>query len=431
MLGDPDVAPEFSNVSWYSMLFSAGMGVGILFYGAAEPISHFLSPPAGTNLAKTAEAGRMAMVYSAFHWGLNAWAIYVLCAVGVAYYGFRRRKKYLISSSIVNVVDNPSVRSKLKGIADLVSTLAVVFGVSASLGLGILQIASGLKYTYQWDFSNSTGYLMILGLLTCLFIASATTGLDKGIKILSNLNMLVAIALMLFVFFAGPTLFILKLFVDTLGQYIGNVFQLSFKVAPFTAEYGKWMGDWTLSYFTWWIAWAPFVGIFIARISKGRTIRELITGALVLPTIFSIFWFSVFGGSALFLETSTSNGIGALVQKDVTVAFFALLQQFPLSDVTSSIAILLLFTFLVTSADSACFVISMMTTEGDLDPSFKIKVFWGLILATITAALLIGGGLDALRAAALVFAFPFSLVLVLIAFSLFIRLNVHIGKKRV
>lgn len=196
VLGDPDVAPEFSNISWYSMLFSAGMGVGILFYGAAEPISHFLNPPAGTNMARTAEAGRMAMVYSAFHWGLNAWAIYVLCAVGVAYYGFRRRKKYLISSSIVNVVDNPSIRHKLKGIADLVSTLAVVFGVSASLGLGILQIASGLKYTYQFDFTNSAGYLMILGLLTALFIASATTGLDKGIKILSNLNMFVAIALM-------------------------------------------------------------------------------------------------------------------------------------------------------------------------------------------------------------------------------------------
>ena len=428
VLGDPGEKPEFSNISWYSMLFSAGMGVGMLFWGAAEPVSHFLKPVIGE--PKTAEAARQAMVYSAFHWGLHAWGIYTVCAVGVAYYGFRKRKKYLVSSSVMDIFANKTVNRWLKIFSDLVATLAIVFGVAASLGLGILQISTGLKHVYGIPADTILGRVLIISVMTILFIISATTGLKKGIKILSNLNMGVAILLLIFVFLVGPKLFILKIFVDTIGQYLGDLFKLSFKIAPFTPAYEKWMGDWTLTYFTWWIAWAPFVGIFIARISKGRTIKELILGSLIIPTLFCILWFSVFGGAGLHLEM-IGNGIGQLIDKDVTVSLFAMLQQFPLYKLTSGVAIFLLFTFLITSADSATFVISMMTTEGDLDPGIGMKVLWGVIMSVLTVLLILGGGIKALQAAALTSAFPFCLVLILITISVHIRLSMQVKPPRI
>ena len=428
VLGDPGEKPEFSDLSWYAMLFSAGMGVGMLFWGAGEPVSHFLHPPIGE--PGTAEAGRQAMVYSAFHWGLHAWGIYTVCAVGVAYYGFRKRKKYLVSSSVMDVFDNASVNRWLKIFSDLVATLAIVFGVAASLGLGIIQISSGMKYVYGINATTKHGMIAIISVMTILFIISATTGLKKGIKILSNLNMGVAILLLLFVFLVGPKLFILKVFVDTIGQYLGDLFKLSFKIAPFTPAYESWMKGWTLTYFTWWIAWAPFVGIFIARISKGRTIKELILGSLIIPTLFCILWFSVFGGAGLHLEM-IGNGIGELIGKDVAISLFAMLQQFPFYKFTSGVAIFLLFTFLITSADSATFVISMMTTEGDLDPGIGMKVLWGVIMSTLTILLVLFGGIGALQAAALTSAFPFCLVLILITISVHVRLSMQVKQERI
>jgi len=437
VLGDPGEKPEFSNFSWYAMLFSAGMGTGLLFWGGAEPLSHFLHPPVGTG--GTAESARQAMVYTSFHWGLHAWAIYTVAAVGMAYYGFRKRKKYLVSSSVMDVFENPKINQVLKIFSDLVSTLAVVFGVAASLGLGITSIYKGLEWAYKLDISKAVGYVGILVLLTFFFIISASTGLKKGIKILSNINMLVAIVLMVFVFIVGPKLFILKVFVDSIGQYLGQLFQLSFQIAPFTPRYEKWMANWTLSWFTWWIAWAPFVGIFIARISRGRTIKELILGSLIIPAIFSILWFSVFGGCALYLEIYTPDGIGTLLQTEgETVALFALLKQYPIPLITSAIAIFLLFTFLVTSADSATFVISMMTTEGDLDPGLGMKILWGVIIAAVTLILLISGiknpsadPFGSIKAAVLTFAFPFCLVLILITISVYIRLSMQVKQKRI
>ncbi|MCD4786167.1 MAG: BCCT family transporter [Candidatus Eremiobacteraeota bacterium] len=437
VLGDPGEKPEFSNFSWYAMLFSAGMGTGLLFWGGAEPLSHFLYPPVG--VGGTAEAARQAMVYTSFHWGFHAWAIYTVAAVGVAYYGFRKRKKYLVSSSVMDVFENRTINRALKIFADLVSTLAVVFGVAASIGMGITSIYKGLNWVYHFDISKTVGYVGILILMTFFFILSASTGLKKGIKILSNVNIIVAIVLMIFVFLVGPKLFILKVFVDSIGQYLGQLFQLSFQIAPFTPKYEQWMGNWTLSWFTWWIAWAPFVGIFIARISKGRTIKELILGSLLVPAVFSILWFAVFGGCALHLEIYTQNGIGTLLQTEgETVALFALLQQYPMPLITSGIAIFLLFTFLVTSADSATFVISMMTTEGDLDPGLGMKILWGVIISVVTLILLISGitnptadAFSSIKAAVLTFAFPFCLVLILITISVYIRLSRQVKQKRI
>jgi len=428
VLGHPEERPEFSDFSWYSMLFSAGMGVGILFWGSAEPMSHFLKPPAG--VPGSVEAAQSAMAFSAFHWGFHAWGIYTICAVGTAYYGFRKRKRYLISSSILNFTSNKTRGKIIKSITDLISILAVVFGVSASLGLGVLQISKGMDYVFATDTSNFTGYAIIIILITAIFIVSSSTGLKKGIRILSNLNMIIAIILLLFVFMAGASLFNLKVFVDSIGQYIQKLPALSFKVDPYEPNYELWMGDWTLSYFTWWIAWAPFVGIFIARISKGRTVRELITGCLLIPALFCIFWFSVFGGTAIYMEMFQNIPIGQKIIEDVGLGTFLLFEQLPMAKVTSITALFLLFTFLITSADSATFVISMMTSEGDLEPKLNIKITWGIVLGLLSLILLAGGGLKALQAATLVFAFPFAFVLILIARSLFFRLSIQIKKKR-
>ena len=423
VLGDPKARPEFSNLSWYSMLFSAGMGVGILFYGSAEPMSHFLNPPLAE--AGSKEAARRAIALSVFHWGFHAWAVYTICAAAMAYYGFRKRKKYLISSSIFDITRTKASRQVVKTAVDMVSTLAVVFGVATSLGLGILQISSGLNQVFGIDTANTMGYLIIVGLMTVTFIISTCTGLEKGIKLLSNLNMTLAILLLFFVFAAGPTLLNLKLFVDSIGLYLQYLPEYSFKVEPFRESYQTWMGDWTLSYFTWWISWTPFVGIFVARISQGRTMRELIIGCLFVPTIFGILWFAVFGGTALHLEYFAGADIGQAMIADPAQGTFLLFEQLPLAELTSVLTILLLFTFLVTSADSATFVVSMMTSSGDLEPPLRTKVLWGCTLAAASLVLLAGGGMQALQASTLVFAFPFALVLILMAVSLHIRLSIQ------
>ncbi len=432
VLGDPEDKPEFSDISWYSMLFSAGMGVGLLFWGGAEPIIHFLNPPVGD--PATVEAARQAMVITLYHWGFHGWGVYTLCAVAVAYYGFRKRKKYLVSSAVVDLFDSPTLNRGLKLVADLTATIAIIFGMAASVGMGTLQLAAGLEHAYGWSWAPTPwGYLGILSLVTVAFIASATTGLKKGIKILSNVNMAMCVGLLFFVFLSGPKLFQLKLFVDSLGQYLAALPSLGFKVAPFTPEYEAWMSDWTLTYFTWWIAWAPFVGIFIARISRGRTIKELVLGALGVPVLFTVAWFSVFGGSALWLEMNTPNGIGSVVagaNGDPAKGLFVLLSQFPAAQLTSTLSIILLFTFLVTSADSATFVVSMMTTEGDLEPKLGTKVMWGLLLAAVTGILVKSGNLDPIQAAALSSAFPFAVILVLMAFAVPIRLAHQVRKRR-
>ena len=429
VLGDPEKEPEFSTMSWIAMLFSAGMGVGLLFWGGAEPLIHYTHPPTG--VPRSPESGSMAMVYTTLHWGFHGWGIYTICAVSVAYFGFRKHKKYLISSCIIDLFESQKAQHYVKAFADITSTLAVVFGLAASLGMGILQISTGLHEMYDIGSKTNLGMIMIMVVITCLYLLSAGTGLDKGIKILSNLNVVVAIALLIFVFLAGPKLFSLKLFVDTIGKYLNELFVLSFQTNPMVHNYEKWMGSWTITYFTWWIAWTPFVGIFLARISRGRTIRELIVGSLLLPTIFTILWFSVFGGAALDLDMRGFHELASAVNQDVTSALFLLLKQFPFFQVTGTISLALLLTFLVTSADSATYVIAMMTTEGDLDPSFKIKLVWGLTMAVVTLILALGGGINAIKAAALTFAFPFTFVLILMVISLLVRLGHQVGKERI
>jgi len=430
VLGDPEAEPEFSNTSWYAMLFSAGMGVGLMFYGGAEPLIHYLNPPEG--VPKSLEALKMSYALCAFNWGLSAWGIFTLTALGVAYFGFRRRKKYLMSSSTIELIGGKRWRYSWKVFTDTVSTLAIVFGIGTSLGMGVLQMATGLNRCYGISADNGWGYGIILTLMTICFLASATTGLKKGIKILSNFNMVIALLLLGFVFLAGPSLKILDIFVESIGQYLNHLVHLSLDTGASSAQYKEYVGDWPVTILAWTIAWAPFVGVFIARISRGRTLKEVILGSLLMPSLLCMFWFATFGGSVMELFMNHPEmELGKLVMADKTAVLFELLESLPLTGITQFLSILLIFVFLVTSADSATFVVAMMTTEGDLDPGIKIKLFWGFVIASFTLLLLTGGGLEALQAASLVFAIPFSIVLIGVMASLYVRLSCQLSAPRV
>lgn len=435
VLGQPDDKPEFSDLSWYSMLFSAGMGVGIVFWGATEPLTHFLSNP--SSLPGQTEQIRHAFALTMFHWGFHGWGVYTLCAVAVAYYGFRRRKNYLMSSAVTGIAPFPVLDRPLAIFTDLTATLAIVFGLAASLGTGTLALSSGLQSVLGFQVDNAGGRILILAVITVAFVLSATTGLEKGIKILSNLNMLACVVLLIFVFVIGSPLFNIKLFVDTMGAYLTELPALSFQVSPFNKDYESWMAGWTVTYFTWWIAWAPFVGIFIARISKGRTIKELVLGSLLVPVLFTTFWFAVFGGSAILMHLGGDTSfMELLVPADGSSPKFQdlqflLLSKLPLPTVSGALSCILIFTFLVTSADSACFVLAMMTSEGNLDPSMKLKLFWALLMAGITALLVREGKIGPIQAVAQMSAIPFSLVLVMMSASLPSRLRRLVRQKRV
>jgi len=417
-LGKDDDRPEFSNLSWFAMLFAAGMGAGLMFWGVAEPVFHYLSPPGMTG--KTPEAARMAMIITNLHWGLHAWAIYAVCALVIAYFGFRKGTASLISSPI-----KAEFGCKHRGFwchtADIIGVLAVVFGLAGSLTMGVLQVKAGLGEVFNLPTTDLMS-IIILVLMTVVFLISASTGLNKGIKILSNINMIIAVTILLIILFVGPTRFILEIFVTSIGDYFSQLINMSFKLYPYK-DLSGWTSGWTLTYFIWWLAWGPFVGIFIARISRGRTIREFIIGVVLLPTLFSMLWFAAFGGSALYIEMFGGGGFAEFVQEDVSKALFALFTWFPFSQILSVLALILIFVFLVTSADSGTFVVSMMTSNGNLNPPTQVKLIWGVIISVLTAGTLFTGSVTVAKAMAITGAIPFSLILILqlIAFVRTIR----------
>ncbi|MDD9269399.1 BCCT family transporter [Paenibacillus sp. GCM10023248] len=417
-LGKDDDEPEYSTVSWFAMLFSAGMGIGLVFWGVAEPLSHYLSPPEGATGATT-EAARLAMRYSFFHWGVHPWAIYTLISLAIAYFQFRKDKQGLISSAFSPLLGKLAEG----GVGALIDTLAIIataFGVATSLGLGALQINGGLNHMLGISI-NPMVQVIIIAVVTVLFLISATTGLDKGIRLISNINLLIAVLLMAFVFVVGPTSFILDLFTSTLGGYLQNLVYMSLRMTPFTQ--GSWVGVWTLFYWAWWIAWGPFVGTFIARVSKGRTIKEFVLGVLLVPSLFSFIWFSVFGGTGLHIELFDHYPIAAAAEKDVTSALFLTLEQLPLGHIIAFMATLLIITFFVTSADSATFVLGMLSTKGNPNPSNKVKIVWGLLQSSIAIVLLISGGLSGLQTASIVAAVPFAIIIIGMCISLMIALR--------
>lgn len=413
-LGKPGDKPEYSYLTWFAMLFSAGMGIGLVFWGAAEPISHFHTPPYGEG--KTGEAAKLALRYSFFHWGLHPWAIYATIALALAYFKFRKQAPGVVSA-ILEPLFGDRVKGRWGTLVDVIVVFATVFGVATSLGFGAIQISGGLSFVFGFD-KTILFQLIIIAIVTVLYMASAMTGLNKGIKYLSNANIFLAILLMVFLLFLGPTNFIMNFFTTTFGSYIQNLPGMSFRMTPFNQD-NTWIKDWTIFYWAWWIAWAPFVGTFIARVSRGRTVREFISGVLLVPTIFGALWFSVFGGSAIDLEFfENADIIGYINEFGTESALFAVLDYYPMGTVMSVIAILLICTFFITSADSATFVLGMQTTGGSLYPPNPVKFVWGIIQSGAAAVLLWQGGLNALQTASIIVAFPFAIIMLLVVVSL-------------
>ncbi|PAF16759.1 glycine betaine uptake BCCT transporter [Terribacillus saccharophilus] len=422
-LGKPDDKPEYSYLTWFAMLFSAGMGIGLVFWGASEPINHFNSPPSIVDEARTGEAGTTAIAYSFFHWGLHPWAIYAILALAIAYFTFRKQSRGGVISAILEPIFGKRVYGPLGKVIDVIAVFATIFGVATSLGLGAIQISGGISYLFEGIEPTFTTELLIIIIVTVLFIGSALSGLDRGIKILSNANIIFALLLMIAVLLLGPTNFILDSLVTSFGQYVQHLPEWSLRLTPYDAD-NSWIGDWTLFYWAWWIAWAPFVATFIARVSRGRTIREFVTGVLLVPTIFGAIWFAVFGSTAINMEyfqgIDLYTDISSLGEE---VGLFAMLTQLPGGIILSVLALLLIATFFITSADSATFVLGMQTTNGDLNPSKTVKLIWGLVQSATAAILLwVGGadGLGALQTASIIAAFPFAIILILVVISLII-----------
>lgn len=409
-LGPDDSKPEYSNISWFAMLFSAGMGVGLVFWGVAEPLNHFLGPKAGI-IPGTPEAADFAMFASFMHWGIHPWANYAVIALSLAYMQFRKNKPGLISSIFIPLIGEERAQGPIGKVIDILAIFATVAGVATSLGLGTLQINSGLNYLFGLPM-NTFVQMSIIIIVTGMFMASAISGLDKGIKILSNTNVALAGILMLLTLILGPTLTIINSLTNGLGMYLNNIIGDSLAIQAFGDN--GWLNGWRIFYWAWWIAWAPFVGVFIARISKGRTIREFILGTTLIPALGSFIWFAVFGGTGLSLGTE----VAAEAIKVTETAFFVVMNHIPLGSIISFVAVILLCTFFVTSADSATFVLGMMSMEGDLNPTTKRKVVWGFIQSLMAAALMIAGGLNMLQTASIAAAFPFAIVMVFACFSL-------------
>lgn len=409
-LGGPDDEPEFSTMSWLAMLFSAGMGVGLMFWGVAEPIIHYTSAPGVAH--RSPAAARHALVLTGLHWGLHAWALYSAAALVLAYFGFRRKTPYLPGAPIRDEFRRSKWAPPVAVSADFIAILAVAFGVAGAVAMGVLQLQTGLHVVGGPSAHSKMVAAAILCAIVVSYMTSAATSLDKGIKWLSNINMAIAIIVLLLVLCLGPTAYLLKGLVTSIGDYITSLPGLSLRLYPY-AHSQKWIHNWTLTYFIWWIAWAPFVGVFIARISKGRTIREFVFGVLFGPTVFSLIWFGVFGGTALFQEIHGSGGIAQLVHENVSVALFSLYQRLPMTDILSAASLVLVFTFLVTSVDSATFVLGMLTSRGSLNPPTLRKVAWGILLGLLSGALMLTGHPYAIRGISIIGAIPFTFILLL------------------
>ena len=411
-LGPPDSRPEYTHFSWFAMLFSAGMGIGLLFYGVAEPVLHYANPPRAA--PGTPEAAEQAMRLTFFHWGLHAWAIYILVGMSLAFFSYRHGLPLTIRS-----IFYPLVGERIDGafgdVIDILAVFGTMFGISTSLGLGVMQVNAGLAALGVVEVSLLNQLLLVAG-VTGLATASVMSGLDKGIRVISRLNLTLGLVLLGFVAVVGPTVFIARAFVGELGTYLSGFAGLTLRTDAFRGI--AWQADWTLFYWGWWIAWSPFVGMFIARVSRGRTIGEFITGVLLVPTLLTFVWMATFGNAALFIELFGAGGMVAAVRESVPGALYELLARLPLTVISSTLATAVIVGYFVTSSDSGSFIIDILTAGGDPHPPAPQRLFWALAEGGVAATLLVAGGLQALQTAAITTALPFSLVLVLMMVSL-------------
>ncbi|MEO3754065.1 BCCT family transporter [Streptomyces sp. B6B3] len=425
-LGKEGEEPEFRTVSWVAMMFSAGMGIGLMFWGVSEPLWHFTNPPPGTNPQDSGEAMSTAMATSLFHWTLHPWAIYAVVGMAIAYSAFRRGRRQTISAVFTPLIGEKQANGATGRVIDILAIFATLFGSAASLGLGALQIGSGIE-ELDWMEDVGTGLLvLVIAGLTLAFVLSAVSGVAKGIQWLSNINMVLAAALVVFVFIAGPTVVILDLIPTSLGSFLSDLPGMAARTEASTGEdVGAWLGDWTVFYWAWWISWTPFVGMFIARISRGRTIRQFVGGVILVPSAVSLVWFAVFGGTAM---RQQEQGVNLTEEGTTEGQLFAVLREYPVASFTALIVMVLVGIFFVSGADAASIVMGTLSQRGTLEPDRLVVIFWGALTGAVAAIMLAVGAssgkegeestaLDGLQNLTILAAVPFTLVMIGMCFA--------------
>lgn len=416
-LGPDDSEPEFSTFSWVSMMFATGMGIGLMFWGVAEPLTHFNSPPLGEGEGGTPEAAESAMQYAFFHWGFHPWAMYAVIGLAIGYFAYRRGTGNLISATFRPLLGDRHGPAKA---IDVIAIFATLFGSATSLGLGALQITGGIDDVFDRGGGSKALAVAVIAVLTACFVVSAVSGVERGIKFLSNANAVAAALLVFFLFVVGPTVFIMGTFTTTVGDYLTHLPAMSFNTGVYDSEASSWLGSWTIFYWAWWISWTPFVGMFIARISKGRTIRQFVVYVIVVPSLVSFVWFAILGGSAIDLQLNqgwdppTTDAGGIALES----SFFDLLREFPWGGLTVALAVFLVAIFFVTGADAASIVMGQLSQNGTEEPHRWLIVFWGVATGAVAAVLLWAGGLSALQTLVILVAAPFMLVLIGMCVSL-------------
>lgn len=423
-LGPDHSTPDYGYITWFAMLFSAGMGIGLMFFGVAEPVMHFMSPPVGDG--ETVDAARQAMKLTFFHWGLHAWAIYAVVALILAFFSYRHGLPLTLRSALYPLIGD-KIYGPIGHAVDIFAVIGTVFGVATSLGYGVLQVNSGLNYLFDVPVGTITQIVLIIG-VTLLAIISVTTGLDKGIRRLSELNMGLAVILLLVILILGPTVYLLQTFVQNTGGYAADLVRNTFNL--FAYEKTDWLGGWTILYWGWWMSWAPFVGLFIARVSRGRTIREFAMGVLFIPSGFTLLWMTVFGNSAI--DLIMNQGVASLadaVAEDEAISLFAFLENFPFSDVLSFIGTCMVIVFFVTSSDSGSMVVDMLCSNGSDNTPLWQRIFWASAEGVVAAVLLLAGGLGALQTMTIASALPFAVVLLVATYGLIKALRVDVVKR--
>ncbi|VVM39300.1 choline BCCT transporter BetT [Pseudomonas fluorescens] len=423
-LGPDHSVPDYRNSSWFAMLFSAGMGIGLMFFGVAEPVMHFTSPPVGEG--GTVAAAREAMKITFFHWGLHAWAIYAMVALILAYFSFRNGLPLTLRSALYPLIGE-RIYGPIGHAVDVFAILGTVFGVATSLGYGVLQINSGFHHLFGLPV-NTTVQVILITATCALATLSVASGLDKGIRILSEINLGLAVVLMVFVLLLGPTVFLLQAYVQNTGAYLSDIVNKTFNLYAY--EPTDWIGGWTLLYWGWWLSWSPFVGLFIARISRGRTIREFVCGVLFVPAGFTLLWMTIFGDSAIHMVLNEGvKDLATVIDQDSSLALFAFLEHFPFSSVVSMVAVLMVVVFFVTSADSGALVVDMLASSGhDHSPLWQ-RIFWSVCIGVVAIALLLANGLKALQTATIASALPFSIILLASIWGLFKALSLDATRR--
>jgi len=411
-LGHQTEHPEYSLLSWFGMLFSAGIGIGLLYWGTAEPLYHFMSPPMGQ--AETVEAAKQAMSISFLHWGIHAWALYCVVALSLAYFHYRRGLPLSIRSVLYPLIGQ-KIYGKWGHVVDTLAVFGTMFGVVTSLGLGAMQINAGFSNVFGIP-NNVPVQLCLIAIITAMATLSVMMGLDKGIKRLSDINIVLTVLLLGFMLLFGPTQFIIDSFIENIGNYVSQIIPLGFWSEAYSNT--DWQANWTIFYWAWWVSWSPFVGIFVARISRGRTIREFIFGVLFIPMLLLFFWFTTFGGSAVHMELMGNYGLIEAVKTDYGSAIFKLIEYYPLTKPLTLVIVVMIMLWFVTSSDSASLVIDMLTAGGDTNPPKIQRLFWALSQGVIAAVLLVAGGLSALQAVAIIAGFPFAIVVFVMMYCL-------------